>query len=57
MGLEYKIFPEKNLLFMKGYGILGDKDALETSTVFEDRDYTAGMNIYDCSLLIIKAHS
>lgn len=44
MGLEYRIFPEHNLLFMKGYGILGDKDALETSMVFEDKDYTAGMN-------------
>lgn len=42
--MEYRIFPDHNLLLMKGYGILGDKDALETSMVFEDKNYSAGMN-------------
>jgi len=44
MGLEYKIFTEQNLLFMKAYGVLSDKDALETPMIFQDKNYTAGMN-------------
>lgn len=44
MGLEYKIFTEQNLLFMKGYGILSDKDAPETPAIFKDKNYIAGMN-------------
>jgi hypothetical protein len=44
MGIEYKIFPDQSLLFMKAYGILSDKDALETPLIFQDKNYIAGMN-------------